>query len=60
MLEETIKVLRKKDVAVMLCEANPRVRAKLYRAGVVESTSDPTCDRPLGATLARATLVNVG
>jgi sulfate permease, SulP family len=60
MLEETIKALRKKDVAVMLCEANPRVRAKLYRAGVVESTSDPTCDRSLGATLARATLADVG
>jgi SulP family sulfate permease len=59
MLEETVKLLRKKGVAVMLCEANQRVRAKLYRAGVVSQTSDPTCDRSLGDTLVRATLVNV-
>jgi SulP family sulfate permease len=59
MLEETIKLLRKKGIAVMLCEANQRVRAKLYRAGVVSETSDPTCDRSLGETLVRATLVNV-
>jgi SulP family sulfate permease len=60
MLDETIHLLRKKGVAVMLCEANPRVRAKLYRAGVVASTSDPTCDRTFADTLVHATLVNVG
>ena len=60
MLEETVKLLRKKGVAVMLCEANQRVRAKLHRAGVMTHTSDPTCDRSLGDTLVRATLVNVG
>jgi hypothetical protein len=43
----------------MLCEANPRVRAKLHRAGVVAVASDPTCDRSLGDTLVRAALVNV-
>jgi SulP family sulfate permease len=57
MLEETVKLLRKKGVAVMLCEANQRVRAKLYRAGVVAQTSDPTCDRSLGDTLVRASAV---
>jgi SulP family sulfate permease len=60
MLEETIHLLRKKGVAVMLCEANPRVRAKLHRAGVVASTSDPTCDRSFGDALVHATMVNVG
>ena len=59
-LEETIHLLRKKGVAVMLCEANPRVRAKLYRAGVVASTSDPTCDRSFADALVHATMVNVG
>ena len=59
MLEDTIKLLRKKGIAVMLCEANQRVRAKLHRAGVVAWTSDPTCDRSLGDTLVHATLVNV-
>jgi SulP family sulfate permease len=59
MLEDTIKLLRKKGIAVMLCEANQRVRAKLHRAGVVAAASDPTCDRSLGDTLVRATLVNV-
>ena len=54
MLEETVKLLRKKGVAVMLCEANQRVRAKLYRAGVMTQTSDPTCDRSLADTLVRA------
>jgi sulfate permease, SulP family len=37
-----------------------RVRAKLYRAGVVASTSDPTCDRSFGDALVHATMVNVG
>ena len=59
MLEDTIKLLRKKGIAVMLCEANQRVRAKLHRAGVMAWTSDPTCDRSLGDTLVHATLVNV-
>jgi sulfate permease, SulP family len=59
MLEDTIKLLRKKGIAVMLCEANQRVRAKLHRAGVVAVASDPTCDRSLGDTLVRAALVNV-
>jgi SulP family sulfate permease len=59
MLEDTIKLLRKKGMAVMLCEANQRVRAKLHRAGVVAVASDPTCDRSLGDTLVRAALVNV-
>jgi SulP family sulfate permease len=60
MLDETIHLLRKKGIAVMLCEANPRVRAKLYRAGVVASTSDPTCDRSFADALVHATMVNVG
>ena len=60
MLEETIHLLRKKGVAVTLCEANPRVRAKLYRAGVVAATSDPTCDRSFADALVHATMVNVG
>jgi hypothetical protein len=52
-------VLRKKGVAVTLCEANPRVRAKLHRAGVVAATSDPTCDRSFADALVHAALVNV-
>jgi SulP family sulfate permease len=54
MLEDIIKLLRKKGIAVMLCEANQRVRAKLHRAGVVAASSDPTCDRSLGDTLVHA------
>jgi sulfate permease, SulP family len=59
MLEDTIKLLRRKGIAVMLCEANQRVRAKLHRAGVVAVTSDPTCDRSLADTLVHVALVNV-
>jgi SulP family sulfate permease len=34
-LEEAIRDLRKRGVQVLLCEANPRVRAKLERAGIL-------------------------
>jgi SulP family sulfate permease len=59
MLEDTIKLLRKKGIAVMLCEANQRVRAKLHRAGVVAAASDPTCDRSLGDAGARQTIASL-
>ncbi|SDL03422.1 sulfate permease, SulP family [Pseudomonas delhiensis] len=36
-LEEVIQQLRKRGVTVKLCEANPRVRHKLVRAGIVEA-----------------------
>lgn len=36
-LEEMIQQLRKRGVTVKLCEANPRVRHKLVRAGIIEA-----------------------
>lgn len=35
-IEEVIGKLEKRGVRVMLCEANPRVRAKLWKTGIVE------------------------
>ena len=52
-LGETMHQLRKKGVAVVLCEANERVREKLLRAGLLQTSSDPRCDQSLGDTLAR-------
>jgi SulP family sulfate permease len=44
-LEEVVAVLRRKRVAVLLCEANPRVQAKLSKAGVIlREGSPPHCD----------------
>jgi SulP family sulfate permease len=52
-LSETIHVLRKKGVSVVLCEANERVREKLLRAGLLEASSDESCNRSLEDALAR-------
>ena len=38
-LEEVCVKLRKRGVAVVLCEANGRVKSKLLRAGVIQETS---------------------
>lgn len=35
-LEEVLQKLRKRHIEVVLCEANPRVKAKLDRAGILE------------------------
>ncbi|MGH8263212.1 MAG: STAS domain-containing protein [Steroidobacteraceae bacterium] len=44
-LEEVAEALRRKKVHVLLCEANPRVLAKLETAGVVgPSTATAYCD----------------
>jgi SulP family sulfate permease len=37
-LEEVIERLQRRNIAVMLCEANPRVKRKLDRAGIIELT----------------------
>ena len=52
-LSETIQELRKKGVAVVLCEANERVRDKLLRAGLLEASADTGCNRSLAEALAR-------
>ncbi len=39
-LEEVIGALRKRGVRVLLCEANPRVYAKLLTAGVLAGSAD--------------------
>lgn len=36
LLEEVLQKLQKRQVRVMLCEANERVRAKLWKAGVLD------------------------
>ena len=53
-LTETVAGLRRKGVAVMLCEANERVRTKLSRAGLETTASEGTCDQALGHCLSRA------
>jgi SulP family sulfate permease len=44
MLEEVIGKLRQRGVRVILCEANPRVHAKLRRAGVVSQVANERRD----------------
>ena len=54
-LEEVIGKLRKRGVVVVLCEANPRVLAKLRTAGVLNSdSSDEGYCATLKEALARA------
>ena len=55
-LGDTIKQLRRHGVQVILCEANERVRAKLFRADIVRHTDCDHCDRSLADALTRATL----
>jgi sulfate permease, SulP family len=57
-LQETLGELRKKGVTVSLCEANPRVRAKLDRAGVVHSAGETACDQTLAHALNGVALTN--
>ncbi len=39
-LDEVIGKLRKRGVAILLCEANPRVHTKLRNAGVLTAAAD--------------------
>ena len=55
-LGDTIRQLRRHGVKVMLCEANARVRAKLFRADIVRHTDCDHCDRSLADALTRAAL----
>lgn len=53
-MDEVIQALQKRGVRVMLCEANERVRAKLWKYGVLDKLqSDGYADR-LSAHLAKA------
>ena len=53
-LEEAVRDLRKRGVAVLLCEANPRVRAKLERAGLMEMLGSAGHFETLGEALDQA------
>jgi sulfate permease, SulP family len=50
-LGDTIRQLRRHGVKVILCEANARVRAKLFRADIVRHTDCDHCDRSLADAL---------
>ena len=52
-LEEVIAALRKKKVAIVLCEANPRVMAKLEVAGVLATLGSTGYQPTLRAALAQ-------
>lgn len=54
LLEEVIVKLKKRGVKVMLCEANPRVRAKLKKAGILELMHENDYADDFAALLARA------
>jgi SulP family sulfate permease len=53
-LEEVIVKLRKRGVRTMLCEANDRVRAKLWKAGVIELLGSQDFDDQFAKVLASA------
>ena len=55
-LGDTIRQLRRHGVKVILCEANARVRAKLFRADIVRHTDCDHCDRSLANALTHAAL----
>ena len=57
-LEEVIVTLRKRGVTILLCEANPRVLAKLRTAGVLNAAADDGYYESLRDALLRAGVVN--
>lgn len=54
LLEEVIKKLRKRGIRVMLCEANHRVHAKLWRAGILDLLPESDYMDEFAPLLARA------
>ena len=54
MLEEVIRKLHQRGVRVLLCEATPRVRAKLRNAGVLEVLRDEDYGETFNAALTQA------
>jgi len=53
-LDEVIGKLQKRGVHVMLCEANHRVRAKLWNAGVLDTLRDDDYSDEFAPLLARS------
>jgi sulfate permease, SulP family len=53
-LEEVIVKLRKRGVRCLLCEANDRVRAKLWKAGILELLGEQDFHHEFSQVLARA------
>ena len=53
-LEEVIVKLRKRGVRCLLCEANERVRAKLWKAGILELLGEQDFHHEFSQVLARA------
>lgn len=54
LLEKVIKELKARGVVVMLCEANDRVRAKLWKAGILELLRENNYTDDFAVALARA------
>jgi SulP family sulfate permease len=54
LLEEVVQKLQKRGIQVMLCEANERVRAKLWKAGVLDLLSAGDYADNFAELLARA------
>jgi SulP family sulfate permease len=52
-LEEAVDELRGREVRVVLCEANERVRAKLAKAGVVDKLGDGGYAQEFSAAIAK-------
>jgi SulP family sulfate permease len=53
-LQEAIGQLQRRGVRVLVCEANPRVRGKLVKAGLFETLPAADCVEDLPQALARA------
>jgi SulP family sulfate permease len=56
-LEEVIENVAKRGVQVILCEANPRVKAKLTRAGILALVGEANAVDGLAAALARSAIL---
>jgi SulP family sulfate permease len=58
-LEEAIENLRRRGVSVVLCEANPRVRKKLLRTGILEKLGADRYFETFAATLESKTIAKI-
>ncbi|GAB6042762.1 SulP family inorganic anion transporter [Endothiovibrio diazotrophicus] len=59
-LEEVIESIQRRGITVVLCEANPRVKAKLVRAGVLRLIGDGRYFDELGEALSCCEVLGEG
>ncbi|MCY1383202.1 STAS domain protein [compost metagenome] len=52
-LQDVVRKLQKRGVRVMLCEANHRVRAKLWKSGVLDTVAEGDYADDLAGVLRR-------